>query len=156
MSRPITHHSILQQVLQTCGCGGAITAVFLFHVLLHFLHLVLSVFHVGKELQGNGGAKIYSLLYEYQQVDSCLRFMFTSITISYLVVGCVFFEMSLSAAAQLEDPAPLSLQGSCEGLQETEDMMALDWLRIQSVASKLLLSLLGSLPQLSSCQGVLL
>lgn len=40
---------------------------------------------------------------------------------SYLVVGCVFFEMSLNTAAQLEDPAPLSLQGSCEGL--VEEMM---------------------------------
>lgn len=43
-----------------------------------------------------------------------------NITAPYLVVGCVFFEMSLDTAAQLEDPAPLSLQGSCEGLQETK------------------------------------
>lgn len=41
-----------------------------------------------------------------------------NINAPYLVVGCVFFEMSLNTAAQLEDPAPLSLQGSCEGLVE--------------------------------------
>lgn len=74
----------------------------------------------------HGGEKIDSLLYEYQWVDEFLRLMFTNIIVSYLVVGCVFFEMSLNAAAQLEDPAPLSLQGSCEGLQETEDMMEVD------------------------------
>lgn len=34
----------------------------------------------------------------------------------HLVVGCVFLEMSLNTAAQLEDPAPLSLQSSSEGL----------------------------------------
>lgn len=47
-------------------------------------------------------------------------FIFINISVPYLVVGCVFFEMSLNTAAQLEDPAPLSLQGSCEGLQETK------------------------------------
>lgn len=47
-----THHGVLQQVLHPRGRGGAVAAVFLFHVLLHFLHLVLSVFHIGKELRG--------------------------------------------------------------------------------------------------------
>lgn len=51
MAAVLTHHSILQQILQPCGCGGAIAAVFLSHVVLHFLHLVLSLFHIGKELQ---------------------------------------------------------------------------------------------------------
>ncbi len=48
------------------------------------------------------------------------RLISIHITVPYLVVGCVFFEMSLDTAAQLEDPAPLSLQGSSEGLQETK------------------------------------
>lgn len=47
-----THHGVLQQVLQPRGRGGAVAAVFLFHVLLHLLHLVLSVLHIGKELRG--------------------------------------------------------------------------------------------------------
>lgn len=50
----VTHRSVLQQVLQSCCGGGAVTTVLLFHVLLHFLHLVLSFFDVGKELQGEG------------------------------------------------------------------------------------------------------
>lgn len=40
----------------------------------------------------------------------------SNVTVAYLVVGCVFFEMSLNTAAQLQYPAPLSLQGSGEGL----------------------------------------
>ena len=41
----------------------------------------------------------------------------------YLVVGSVLFLMSLDAAAQLKDPAPLSLQRSCEGLEDAETRM---------------------------------
>lgn len=49
-----------------------------------------------------------------------IGFIFINISAAHLVVGCVFFEMSLNTAAQLEDPAPLGLQGSCEGLRETK------------------------------------
>lgn len=49
-----------------------------------------------------------------------LEFIFNSITAAYLVVGCVFFEMSLNATTELKDPAPLSLQGCSEGLQKTD------------------------------------
>lgn len=46
--------------------------------------------------------------------------LLTTVTVPYLVVGCVFFEMGFNTAAQLENPAPLSLQSCCEGLVWTK------------------------------------
>lgn len=37
--------------------------------------------------------------------------------LSYLVVGSVLFQVGFNAAAQLEDPTPLSLQSCSKGLR---------------------------------------
>lgn len=65
----IAHHSVLQQVLQACGRRGAITAVLLFHVLLHLLHLILSLFYIREELQGTDTIVIRNTIVNSQMSD---------------------------------------------------------------------------------------
>ena len=84
-----------------------------------------------------------------------IQLMLSRITVQHLIVVCVFFEMSLNTAAQLENPAPLSLQGSGEGLPQKSSMiskMLLLWLNMAAFSDCDLTTI--SSPLLSACQGV--
>lgn len=106
-----THSSILQQVLQPGHCHRTVTRVLPLHHILHFLHPLLCLLHIREKLKEEGGEGGEGIWTGLTASGSGHRWG------TYLEVGCILFQVGFDAAAELKDPAPLSLQGSGEGLR---------------------------------------